>query len=483
MAWLDSLKRITAGLFGAAGLENRLQDFDPSTDQSIRAIAPDEFLRETWYLTDKNSIEVKKTKIKEFKNEEDMKRAVFLYTHYNVFGKTIKSMMGKDWHQTTIFNYGFNQARGKWFVETDYVGDGVDYAELIRKEEDAGKIVSMLEDIIENAVIMEVAAPLFLKPDKRWMKKHGADKAHRGISEYSKSLDADFVQTDVAVLRQALNSFVNNDLMDETFFTDSYPGNWIIKDGEPARIDLDGKQRWFFGNFNRPHIINYSSRLSEEQREYLNWFWRRQKIKTISYFNQYVEEALENPKDTVCDCIDIYMNLDEERSKELKQRIMDSRDKKDITDYVKMIEHFDPSLKDRVYMIRNHLSNLKERDNSIDDKDEVKFYVAQLVRSLASCGGKGDRRRKETDIDKYLYLCKEQRFQLELAIDSARCLEDYAQKHMSWSNRRTISKMRATLEKDYEAMYKVPYEKKEAAPAEAVANPIRIMPVSNSNAA
>ncbi|MBW3018195.1 hypothetical protein KY325_03485 [Candidatus Woesearchaeota archaeon] len=480
MAWLDSLKKITAGLFGTAGLENRLESFDPTADQSIKAISPNEFLRETWYLNE-NNIEVRKTKIKEFNDEEDVKRAVFLYTHYKVFGKTLKNMMGKDWHQTTIYNYGFNQARGKWFVETDFVGNGIDYAELIRTEEDSGKIVSMLEDIIENAVVMEVAAPLFLKPDARWMKKHGADKAHRGISEYSKSLSSDCVETDTAVLRQALNAFVNGNLMDETFFTDSYPGNWIPIDNEPARIDLDGKQRWFLGNFNRPHIINYSSKLSKEQRQYLNWFWKVETNKAVSLFNQYVAEALEKPKETVLSCIDIYLNLDEEKTNELKQKIMQSKDRKNIADYVEIIEEFDPSLKDRVYMIKNHLANLKKRDFVDNENDEVKFYVAQLVRSLASCGGKGDRRRKETDLEKYLYLCKEQKFQLELAIDSARYLEDYAQKHMSWFDRRTISKMRATLEKDYETMYKVRYEKKEeAAP---VASPVRIMPMANFNAA
>ncbi len=69
MAWLDSLKKITAGLFRTAGLENRLESFDPSKDQSIKAISPNEFLRETWCMTENNNIEDRKTKDKEFDDE------------------------------------------------------------------------------------------------------------------------------------------------------------------------------------------------------------------------------------------------------------------------------------------------------------------------------------------------------------------------------------------------------------------------------
>jgi hypothetical protein len=475
---LESIKNIVSGILGFDNLEARLANFDPATDQSFTAISPNEFKKEVWYLGEGGEIDVQKTKIVEFKTEEDMRHGLFLYAHYNVFGK----LLDDEWHQMTVHSWGYNKKREKWFFEIDYLGDGKDCADLVREEKDPDKIYNLLEKILDKAVVMEIAAPEFLK-DPRELRKHGADKAHRGISEYAKSLAADGVQTDVVALRKGLNTLINHDLLKTTFFTDSYPGNWILVDGKPARIDMDQKLKWGLGGFNLPHIAEYSSKLSPEQREQLKQHYITKYNETVNKYNDYVKASLAKPKDTVCDLIDTYLNLSKERADELKRKIKFGRNKKNIEDYVAVIENFEPALKDKVYMIKNHLANLKERETIDKEKFEVFYQASKLVRAMASCGGKGDRRRKETDPDKFRYLYEEQRFQLENAIEAARYLEQYSGDNMWWFRRSAISKVRATLEKDYERMYKQKFQSKKEKQADLVANPVRLMPLDYARAA
>ncbi|MBW2987380.1 hypothetical protein KY336_02410 [Candidatus Woesearchaeota archaeon] len=470
---LTSIANIASGILGFDSLEAKLANFDPSTDRSFTAISPNEFKKEIWYLGEGGKVDIQKTKIVEFDKEEDMRQGLFLYAHYNVFGK----LLDEDWHQMTVHSWGYNKKREKWFFEIDFLGEGKDYADLIREEEDPTKIYNMLEKIIDKAVLMEVAAPEFLK-DPRKLRKHGADKAHRGISEYVKSLSADGVQTDVVALRKGLNTLLDSGILKiENFFTDSFPGNWIPVNGKPARIDMDGKQGWFFGNFNAPHIAEYSSKLSTEQREKLKQHYVTQYNNAVNKYNDYVKTSLAKPKDTVCELIDTYLHLDKERADALKRKIKYGRNKRNIEDYVKTIEKFEPALKDKIYMIKNHLANLKERETIDEEKFEVFYQASKLVRALASCGGKGDRRRKETDPEKFMYLYREQRFQLENAIEAARYLEQYSGDNMWWFRRSAISKIRATLEKDYERMYNQKFKSKKEKQADLVANPIRLMPI------
>ena len=135
--WLwDKIKEISSGLLRSeAKLENRLTNFNPSIE-TIKAIAPNIFRKETWYTDTQTGVSViKETKVIEFDDEETMKRAVYLYGHFNKFGSTLAKLLGDKWYVMTIHDFGKNE-RGKYFIEIDFLGDGEDYAEKIRKEQE-----------------------------------------------------------------------------------------------------------------------------------------------------------------------------------------------------------------------------------------------------------------------------------------------------------------------------------------------------------
>ncbi|MFC1801429.1 hypothetical protein ACFLZB_03115 [Nanoarchaeota archaeon] len=409
-------------------LEKVLRGFDPgvvyTSNPDDNTVVEERIIYEDESM-DKSEVVTTFTKF--FESEEAMKRELFMYAHYNDFGP----ILSENWNAMDIYDYGHSGKEGKWFIKMKKLGGGKDLAQRIEEEGSPEPLMPDHEKAVDNLAIMQVAAPVNVKTKKKKFKK-----AKQGFNRYLNNNKEDD-KTDRATLWKGFNRMLN--FLDISFFyVDDYKAN-LFEGG--VKVDFD-KAEFVEGDYDLAHIV---AGLPEEQAQELIQRKQQKYQEFADKYNQYVEWAQANPKELVANLVKKYLN--KTVAEELAPRIM-AREEKSLDQYVKFLEGFgEKDLKDQIYMIKNHISNLKK----VEVKNKDMFVQAsRFVRYLATSGA--DVEFAQRDPDKSQHYQDDQMKQLQGAIQMAREMEHYAENNLSQKEYQDIHNMRKVLDKQYDQL-------------------------------